>query len=100
VEATHAKSKVCRTARARLGLHERGRRGRDAGGSKLPPEPVFDVIGGPQVKWTLVPENTMKYASFMYDVGIVKAVPSTWKELFFFEIQRVGGSRPKLRAPY
>jgi NitT/TauT family transport system substrate-binding protein len=60
--------------------------------SKLPPELVFDVIGGPQVKWTLVPENTMKYASFMYDVGIVKAVPSTWKDLFFPEIQGVAGS--------
>jgi ABC-type nitrate/sulfonate/bicarbonate transport system substrate-binding protein len=60
--------------------------------SKLPPELVFDVIGGPQVKWTLVPENTMKYASFMYDVGIVKAIPSTWKDLFFPEIQGVAGS--------
>ena len=60
--------------------------------SKLPPDLVFDVIGGPLVKWTLVPENTMKYASFMYDVGIVKAVPSTWKDLFFSEIQGVGGS--------
>jgi NitT/TauT family transport system substrate-binding protein len=60
--------------------------------SKLPPELVFDVIGGPQVKWTLAPENTMKYASFMYDVGIVKAVPSTWKDLFFPEIHAMGGS--------
>jgi NitT/TauT family transport system substrate-binding protein len=60
--------------------------------SRLPPDLVFDVIGGPQVKWTLVPENTMKYASFMYDVGIVKAVPSTWKDLFFPEIHGVGGS--------
>jgi len=60
--------------------------------SKLPPDLVFDVIAGPQVKWTLVPENTMKYATFMYDVGIVKAVPSTWKDLFFPEIHHVGGS--------
>ena len=60
--------------------------------SKVPPELVFDVIGGPLVKWTLVPENTMKFASFMYDVGIVKAVPSTWKDLFFSEIQGAGGS--------
>jgi len=60
--------------------------------SKLPSDLGFDVIGGPQVKWTLVPENTMKYASFMYDVGIVKAVPSTWKDLFFPEIQGVNGS--------
>ena len=60
--------------------------------SKLPPDLVFDVIGGPQVKWTLVPENTMTYAAFMYDVGIVKAVPATWKDLFFSEIHEASGS--------
>ena len=60
--------------------------------SKLPPELVYDVIAGAQVKWTLVPENTMKYASFMYDVGIVTAAPATWKDLFFPEIHGVPGS--------
>ena len=60
--------------------------------SKLAPALVVSVIGGPQVKWTLVPENTMKYASFMYDVGIVKAVPATWKDLFFPEIHGVAGN--------
>ncbi len=60
--------------------------------SKLAPDLVVSVIGGPQVKWTLAPENTMKYASFMYDVGIVKAVPATWKDLFFPEIHGVAGS--------
>ena len=60
--------------------------------SKLPPDLVFEVIGGPQVKWTLVPENTMKYASFMGDVGIVKVAPTSWKDLFFPEIHGVGGS--------
>ena len=60
--------------------------------SKLSLDLVYGVIAGPQVKWTLAPENTMKYATFMYEVGIVKAVPTTWKELFFPEIERVGGS--------
>lgn len=60
--------------------------------SRLPPDLVYDVISGPQVKWTLVPENTMKYASFMYDVGIIKAAPTTWKDLFFPEIHGVDGS--------
>ena len=60
--------------------------------SKLSLDLVYGVIAGPQVKWTLAPEKTMKYATFMYEVGIVKAVPTTWKELFFPEIERVGGS--------
>ncbi len=60
--------------------------------SKLSPDLVVGVIAGPQVKWTLAPENTMKYASFMYDVGIVKAAPSSWKELFFPEVHGLPGS--------
>ncbi len=44
------------------------------------------------MKCTLVPARTMEYASFMYDVGIVKAVPATWKDLFFPEIHGVDGS--------
>jgi NitT/TauT family transport system substrate-binding protein len=60
--------------------------------SKLPPDLVYEVIGGPQVKWTLVPENTMKYASFMYDVGIVTTVPAKWQDLFFPEIHGLPGS--------
>jgi ABC-type nitrate/sulfonate/bicarbonate transport system substrate-binding protein len=60
--------------------------------SKLQPDLVYEVISGPQVKWTLVPENTMKYASFMYEVGSVKAAPASWKDLFFPEIHGVAGS--------
>ncbi len=60
--------------------------------SKLAPDLVNSVIGGPQVRWTLVPENTMKYATFMYDAGIVKAVPASWKDLFFPEIHGAAGS--------
>src|SRR5215472_6068983 len=60
--------------------------------SKLSLDLVYGVIAGPQVKWTLAPENTMKYATFMDEVGIVKAAPTTWKELFFPEIEHVGGS--------
>jgi NitT/TauT family transport system substrate-binding protein len=60
--------------------------------SKLPLEFVHSVLAGPQVKWTLVPENTMKYASFMKDVGAIKSAPATWKDLFFSEIHDEPGS--------
>ena len=60
--------------------------------SKLPLDMVYSVLAGPQVKWTLVPENTMKYASFMKDVGSIKTVPASWKDLFFPEIQGEPGS--------
>lgn len=60
--------------------------------SKLPLDMVYSVLAGPQVKWTLVPENTMKYASFMKDVGTIKTAPASWKDLFFPEIQGEPGS--------
>ena len=60
--------------------------------SKLPVDFVLSVLAGPDVKWTLVPENTMKYASFMSDVGTIKSAPASWKDLFFSEIHDQPGS--------
>ncbi len=33
--------------------------------SKLPLDMIHKILAGGQVRWTLTPENTMKYASFM-----------------------------------
>src|SRR5262249_23767867 len=41
--------------------------------SKLPLEQVAAIAAGKQVKWTMVPENTVKYAEFMHTVGSIKA---------------------------
>jgi NitT/TauT family transport system substrate-binding protein len=60
--------------------------------SKMPIEKVTAVISGPQVRWTMAPENAMKYASFMHSVGSLKEAPKSWKELFFPEIHDLNGS--------
>ncbi len=60
--------------------------------SKLSLDFVHNVLAGPQVKWTLVPENTMKYAEFMLKVGSIKEAPASWKDLFFPEIHDQAGS--------
>jgi NitT/TauT family transport system substrate-binding protein len=60
--------------------------------SKMTVEKVADIASGPQVKWTMVPENTMKYAEFMHAVGSIKAMPADWKELFFPEVHGLPGS--------
>jgi NitT/TauT family transport system substrate-binding protein len=60
--------------------------------SKLDPALVEKVISGPQVTWTMTPENTMKYATFMAEVGSIKAAPKSWKDLFFPEIHDLPGS--------
>jgi NitT/TauT family transport system substrate-binding protein len=60
--------------------------------SKLPLDKVTAVISGPQVRWTMAPENAMKFAAFMHSVGSLKEAPKSWKDLFFPEIHDEKGS--------
>jgi len=60
--------------------------------SKMPLDKVTAVISGPQVKWTMEPLNTMRYATFMHSVGSLKEAPKSWKDLFFPEIHDLNGS--------
>ncbi len=60
--------------------------------SKLTVEKVAEIASGKQVRWTMVPENTMKYAEFMHAVGSIKVKPADWKELFFPEAYGLAGS--------
>jgi NitT/TauT family transport system substrate-binding protein len=60
--------------------------------SKLPLDFVARVVSGPQVRWTLIPENTMKFARFMQVNGTLREVPSSWRDYFFPEIHAVDGS--------
>jgi NitT/TauT family transport system substrate-binding protein len=60
--------------------------------SKLAPEMVAKVVAGPQVRWTLVPEATMKFADFMTAVGTLKVKAASWKDYFFPEVYDLKGS--------
>ena len=60
--------------------------------SKLPLDMVGKIVSGSQVHWTMVPENTMKFADFMASVGRLKAKPASWKDYFFPEAYALNGS--------
>jgi ABC-type nitrate/sulfonate/bicarbonate transport system substrate-binding protein len=60
--------------------------------SKLTPEMVGKIVDGPQVRWTLTPEHTMKFADFMAEVGTLKNKATSWKDYFFPEIYDLNGS--------
>jgi NitT/TauT family transport system substrate-binding protein len=60
--------------------------------SKLPLDKVTAVISGAQVRWTMAPENTMKFANFMASVGSIKQAPQSWKDMFFPEVHDLSGS--------
>jgi NitT/TauT family transport system substrate-binding protein len=60
--------------------------------SKLPLDMAARVVSGPQVRWTQVPENTMKFAKFMSGVGTLPVAPASWRDYFFPEAHRMSGS--------
>ena len=60
--------------------------------SNLPIDKVVAVASGPQVRWTMTPESSMKFADFMAQVGTLKLKPADWKELFFPEVHMLPGS--------
>jgi NitT/TauT family transport system substrate-binding protein len=53
---------------------------------------IVEVLDDHHVKFTTTPENVMKYASFMHDIGSIKSQPASWKDLFFPEIQGAPGT--------
>jgi len=60
--------------------------------SKLSLDFVNRVVSGPQVRWTMTPENTMKFARFMVTNGMLREVPASWRDYFFPEIHNTNGS--------
>jgi NitT/TauT family transport system substrate-binding protein len=60
--------------------------------STLSPDFVEQIVAGPQVRWTMVPDNTMKFARFMVMTGLLKTEPASWRDYFFPEIYDVDGS--------
>jgi sulfonate transport system substrate-binding protein len=55
-------------------------------------EEVAAVLSDPDVHFTTTPQNTMKYAAFMYDIGSITHRPASWKELFFPDIHDLPGN--------
>lgn len=53
---------------------------------------LVKMLENPEVKWTIVPERTMQYARFMAKIGMIKAPPARWKELFFSTMDGEPGS--------
>jgi len=60
--------------------------------SKLAPEFVERILADPNLRFTIVPENTMRFADFMYTIGTIKVRPESWRDLFFTGIHDQSGS--------
>ncbi|MGQ0677845.1 MAG: ABC transporter substrate-binding protein [Rhodospirillales bacterium] len=60
--------------------------------SKLAPEFIAKMMASPDLKHTIVPLNTGKYAAFMHKTGRLKNLPESWKDYYFPELHGVKGS--------
>ena len=60
--------------------------------SKLAPAFIAKMLASPDLKHTIVPLNTMKYAAFMHKTGSLKNLPGSWKDYYFPEVHDVQGS--------
>jgi NitT/TauT family transport system substrate-binding protein len=60
--------------------------------SNLAVEFIEKILADPENIFTTVPQNTMKYADFMFRTGAIKVKPADWKEMFFPEVHNRPGS--------
>lgn len=62
------------------------------GDSKLTVDDLTRMFSDPQIRYTLTPENMVKFAAFKKRIGTIKNTPASWKEMFFPEIYSLSGS--------
>jgi len=63
-------------------------------GSGFTVNELEQILKDPAIRFTTTPENIMKYANFMHQIGSIKNQPASWKDLFFPEIRGLRGASP------
>lgn len=63
-----------------------------SGDKRLALDDLTRMLGNPEYRFTMTPENVMKYATFMQSIGAMKTKPASWKDLFFPNAQSLPGS--------
>ncbi|HEY2900729.1 MAG TPA: ABC transporter substrate-binding protein [Polyangia bacterium] len=59
---------------------------------KLSVDDLVEILKNPSVKYSTTPWGTMKFADFMFKVGILKTKPANWKDVYFSEAQKLPGN--------
>jgi NitT/TauT family transport system substrate-binding protein len=53
---------------------------------------LTSFVSDPDNVWTTTPSNSMQYVNFMHDVGTLKRLPASWKDLYLPEACVLAGS--------
>jgi NitT/TauT family transport system substrate-binding protein len=80
------------TERVRSDIRTAARYWIEDGESKLSVDFVAAAGSGPGTEYTTVPLDTLKQATFMAEIGTIKAKPTSWKDYFFPEAWGLNGS--------
>lgn len=62
------------------------------GDKKMSVDDLVKILSDPQIKYTLTPENMVKFADFKHRIGTIKVKPDSWKDLFFDNVHNLSGS--------
>ena len=65
---------------------------RVSGDKRSSREMLVQILKNPENIYDIVPNGTMKFATFMQEAGLVNVKPDSWKDLFFPEIHDLPGS--------
>ena len=50
------------------------------------------MLNDPQNELTLTPQNMMKFVAFKHQIGTMKNLPASWKDMFFDVVHNLPGS--------
>jgi NitT/TauT family transport system substrate-binding protein len=53
---------------------------------------ILAMLNDPQIVYTTMPQNVMKYVDFMLKTGAIKTKPDSWRDLFFPNAHGLPGS--------
>jgi NitT/TauT family transport system substrate-binding protein len=61
-------------------------------GSGLDPAFIQSMVEDPDITFTTTPNNTMRFAEFMHEIGVLNTLPESWQDYYFEDIHDASGS--------
>jgi NitT/TauT family transport system substrate-binding protein len=52
---------------------------------------IVALLEDPETEFTMTPKSVMRFGRFMHHIGTLRALPDSWKDLFFPEIHQLPG---------
>ena len=60
--------------------------------AKSTPEQILEIMRQPGLRYTMTPSGLIKFASFMNKIGMIKAVPASWRDYAFEPLYPLPGN--------